>query len=349
MAVYYVDMAVGGDGNAGNAEGAGNAWQTVDKAMNTVGAADKVWVKASANYTELATIDTVGTTTNPIVFEGYTATPGDGGRATITGSAARANCIATTLGDGVDVFYVFKNFRLTNSTGVAFNAKLDHLTFKNCKFDTAGAAGVWTQLSLFEDCDFESNGGDGVIVFAGGAIFVGCTFYSNVVSGIICEHSLIVLNCTFFSNGSHTMKVGKTDALCAIINCTIDGDSKDSITGFRLNNVGIVLAVVNTVAYDCGTGMSNDGGNMGERVVSRNNCVNANTADYNNMETFTGEVVAAPNFVNEAAGANYTPATGSPLIGAGFDVGSNMDIGAIQVAAGGGGGLLMPNKRAGKQ
>jgi hypothetical protein len=36
MTTYYVDTAVGNDGNAGTSEGAGNAWATIDKAMNTV-------------------------------------------------------------------------------------------------------------------------------------------------------------------------------------------------------------------------------------------------------------------------------------------------------------------------
>lgn len=71
-------MAVGDDANVGTSEGSGNAWKTIDKAMNTVAAGDKVWVKASANYTELVTIDTVGSIAAPIVFEGYTSTTGDG-------------------------------------------------------------------------------------------------------------------------------------------------------------------------------------------------------------------------------------------------------------------------------
>jgi hypothetical protein len=110
MATYYVSAATGSDADSGLTEAL--AWLTVDKAMNTVTAGDKVWVKADGNYAELVTIDTAGTATTPIVFEGYTTTPGDGGRATITGSGARANCMVSSLTAGTHVYYIFKNFRL---------------------------------------------------------------------------------------------------------------------------------------------------------------------------------------------------------------------------------------------
>ena len=82
MATYYVDTAVGDDANAGTSEGAGNAWATIDKAMNTVAAGDKVWVKASGTYDENGNIDTAGSLLSPIEFEGYSSTTGDNGKVT---------------------------------------------------------------------------------------------------------------------------------------------------------------------------------------------------------------------------------------------------------------------------
>ena len=83
MTTYYVDGAVGNDGNAGTSEGAGNAWATIDHAMNTVAAGDKVFVKATGTYSETPVMDTVGASNNPITFEGYTTTPGDNGKVTV--------------------------------------------------------------------------------------------------------------------------------------------------------------------------------------------------------------------------------------------------------------------------
>ena len=90
-------------------------------------------------------------------------------------------------------------------------------------------------------------------------------------------------------------------------------------------------------------------------LISRNNLVNSNTSDYVNTSTFTGEQTGAPQFTGEGSQV-YTLASGSPAKGAGFDESqlegdsSGMDIGARQrIEPGGGGGLLMPNKRGGKQ
>lgn len=313
-------MAVGDDANLGTSEGAGNAWKTVDKAMNEVAADDKVWVKASANYTELATIDTAGGKNTPIIFEGYTSSTGDGGRVTVTGGGVRANCIADSLGAGTDIFYIFKNFRFTDATGAGIDTDCDFITFKNCKFDTNGAQGLDCRLVQCEDCEFESNTTSGVEVVAEGGVFVGCTFYSNGTNGIQCVGHLAALFCIFFSNALFNIINTTVDAIITVVNCTIDGDAKNSNTGVYVADQSIVT-VVNTVAYDCAVGMGG-GGDTGERVISRNNCVNSNTADYDGFNTFSGEVTDAPNFVNEVGGADYTPDTDSPLIDTGFDAGN---------------------------
>lgn len=321
MATYYISTS-GSDAAAGTSEGA--AWLTVDKGMNTVAAGDKVWVKADGNYAELVTIDTVGTSTTPIVFEGYTTTPGDGGRATITGSGARANCVANSTVAGTDLFYVFKNFRFTAATQINFLTDGDHITFKNCRFDTAGTTtahhGIQCRLAAFENCSFDANAGVGCIIDDGGGVFIGCTFYTNGGNGLTCQNFQSTLfGCTFFSNAGHNAKLGGTDVIATVINCTFDGDAKDSDTGISYNGASNVAVVVNTVLYDCAIGLDSPGGNMGERVISRNNLVNANTTAYVNAATFTGEITSAPQFKNEVGGADYTPAVGSPLINAGLN------------------------------
>jgi len=329
---YYVSAATGNDSDTGLTEAL--AWLTVDKAMNTVAAGDKVWVKADGNYAELATIDTVGTATAPIVFEGYTTAPGDGGRATITGSSSRANCVADGLAAGTDIFYAFKNLRFTAATGVGFLTDCNQITFKNCKFDTNGSSGLQCRLVGCEGCEFSSNT-NGVEDTVGSKVFIGCRFYSNTY-GIVSSNAgfaTVLIGCTFFSNSAVNIYVGGANSLHVIANCTVDGDAKDSNSGLELDNNTGFLTVLNTVLYDCVTGYSSPG-NMGERVISRNNCVNGNTTAYTNATTFTGEVISAPAFVDEVAGADYHPDTGSPLRDAGFDGGASMDIGAVQSVAG---------------
>ena len=48
---YYIDAAVGSDSNTGLAEGAGNAFLTIDKYYSVVAAGEIGYVKASASYT----------------------------------------------------------------------------------------------------------------------------------------------------------------------------------------------------------------------------------------------------------------------------------------------------------
>jgi hypothetical protein len=134
-----------------------------------------------------------------------------------------------------------------------------------------------------------------------------------------------------------------------MINCTIDGDGEDT-------NIGItkgvsfrgMVAIINCTVYDCATG---DDASHDERDLLLNNLYNSNTTNHSQSGsdqegTFQ---TGAPSFVDEAAGADYTLNANSPAVGAGHDEDDNMDIGSHQLAAVGGGGLLMANKRAGKQ
>lgn len=316
MATYYISTS-GSNAAAGTSEG--TSWLTIDKGMNTVVAGDKVWVKAGT-YAELVTIDTVGTNVAPIVFEGYTTTTGDGGQATITGSSARVNCLADSTAATTNLFYVFKNIRFTAATNDNVKTDGNHLTFKKCKFDAA--PGGWSSLDartvICEGCEFLSNSTYAVSLQIGLGIFIGCRFYNNGFGIEATGLQLIVIGCTFFSNGGTNIKGGGTNLPIVVLNCTIDGDAKDSSIGVFAFGAGCIPLIVNNALYDCGVGYESTG-NVGERAVSRNNLINANTTAYVNAATFTGEVTTAPQFTNEVGGADYTPAAGSPLINAGFN------------------------------
>lgn len=343
MSVYYVDTAVGNDGNAGTSEGSGNAWATIDHAMNTVAAGDKVWVKASGNYNELATIDTAGTQTSPIVFEGYTSTTGDGGVATISGQSSRANCIVDNIAANTNIFYCFKNFLCTLATGDGVNTDCLSITWKNCSFSGNGTtSGDGYQGSgQFENCKFDDNSARGYNGDRSNTVLIGCRAYRNGTDGFAQTiGALIAFACEAFSNGSVGFLGGQgNNQPCILINCTVDGDAKDTTDGLKVNTAfRQINAVVNCVFYDCTVGVT--GANQDEVVISRNNLVNSNTTAYSGFSTFTGEVTSAPAFNNEGAN-DYTPGSGSPLIAAGYDGATlegftpYMDIGAIQSAGAG--------------
>lgn len=350
MATYWVEAGHGGTDSGTEA----NPWLTIDQAMAGLGDGDKVWVKATASYTEIVAIDShQATWGTPVVFEGYTSATGDGGQITLDGGGVRANGIVETALTG-NTNYVFKNFIITNHTGVGVNLfDVDRFTWKNCDFTSNGGAGVIVGLlHAFENCKFNSNGGDGVSC-QGGGIFIGCEFMSNTLEAIDASGAVSAIFCTFFSNGSSAFSAGAAnDVVSLMINCTVDGDGKDTLNGFiQSSSFSHFGAVVNSIFYDCTTGIrfSNE-----EQFISRNNLVNNNTADYAaGAGTYTGEVTSAPQFEDEAGG-DYSLGVGSPARNAGFDGylqnGSDqlVDIGAVESTAVGG-GLLTPNKRGGKQ
>ena len=343
--------------NLNQAWAIGGAWATVQKAMSTVRAADTdyVWVKASANYTETVDVALAMGAGTPATFEGYTSSPGDGGVFTIDGAAARANGLTDSITSAA--YYVFKNMRVTDHTSHGCSLSMDACVWKNCQFDTNGADGIVADdFHMFEECDFSDNITDGADCDVS-CVFVGCKAFRNGGKGIEARTGLMAF-CTAFSNGGPGLVfTGAGLAFHVFINCTIDGDSKDTTTGFGAGVSFYGLSVVvNCIAYDCVTGIDAPGG-RGEMLISRNNLVNSNTANYaGGGATFTGEQTGAPAFTNEAT-QDYTLASGSPAKGAGFDESqvegdsSGMDIGARQriESGGGGGGLLMPNKRGNKQ
>lgn len=346
MATYYVDGAVGNDANAGTSEGAGNAWATIDKAMNTVAAGDKVWVKASATYSEMATMDTAGAAGSPITFEGYTSTVGDNGRVTVDGTG-RNNGFVSALG-GVSAYYVFRNFIVQNCdvTGFAMGTATDYVTFINCRANNNGGWGFQIDNSgLWMLCDVYSNTSGGIDGDSSCHAYA-CRSHSNSGVGIFFNAgSPVIWNCLVYNNAANDgIKAGANAAI--IIACTLDGENTGD-EGVLFGASGSRYVIINNIIYDWATGLS-AGTDIGEEAVVFNNLFNSNTADVSNLTTGDNVVTSAPGFTDEGSD-DYTLASGSAAKAAGADAAlaslgtSYTDIGALQreEPAGGGGGLLV--------
>lgn len=320
MATYFVDKAVGADVNAGTSEGAGNAWETIDKAMNTVAAGDKVWIKASADYLTLSTIDTAGTATAPIVYEGYTTTTGDGGKCTIDGTD---NTLTSGIVNGLGstgLFCLFKNILVRDMTGVGFDMGAGDATmFKNCEAticDDFGFSG--DNNIMFEECSSHGNTSGGGFRADLDAFFVGCRSYDNTGIGFDFKTGAAPF-CLAHGNSNQQFRCNSS-GYGWFINCTADGENAGTTVGFAWSNVSILQQhAVNCIAHDCTTGFSS-ARNQLEFTISRNNLINSNDTDYSAYDTHTGEVAAVPGFTDEAS-ADYTLASGSAAKAAGFDGG----------------------------
>jgi hypothetical protein len=316
MTTYYVDTAVGNDGNAGTSEGAGNAWATIDHAMNTVAAGDKVWVKASGNYNETATLDTAGSAATPIVFEGYTSTTGDNGKATIDGQSTRSNCITTILGA---TYYVFKNFVFTNATSIGASlGTADICTFVNCDFTNNGGAGIQIDNNItFINCESNSNSGRGFDPDTCNA-YVGCIAHSNTTTGIVATAiTSVVYKCVVYNNSTGN---GIDTTSGSIIGCTLDGENS-AATGIRMTSETDSV-ICDNIIYDWATAV--DSGTWDSVQGFRGyNLLNSNTTDYDSTGQETlgiGDVTGAPSFTDEA-NDDYTLGGSSPAIDAGVQPG----------------------------
>ena len=322
----------------------GGAYATIQKAMGVALSLDKTWIKASATYNESPDLKTAGGDDIPIVYEGYTSSTGDGGQITVTGT------LTDTVGGRVN--NVFKNWIIDGGSSrtncVSFGSSNN--TFRNCIFKDATAVGVvCTTSQIFLDCHFLDQGSDGCTCGAGTA-FINCKVYRNAAKGLTSSGSIICYNCVFFSNGDEAINTAPTTAqISAVFNCTIDGDGDDTLVGIKKGSATRgPIVIINNIVYDCTTGIEEY---SGDRSVILNTLVNANGTTYaGNAASQGGEVTDPPDFVNEVSGVDYSLNEASPAVGAANDFSSdNGDLGALQLAASAGGGLLMANKRGGKQ
>ena len=167
----------------------------------------------------------------------------------------------------------------------------------------------------------------GILADIGGK-FYNCQAFSNGDEGFIGNSSAVFLNCLAYFNGGYQIKdtvIGST----VIANCTVDGGN--IAEGIYL--AGDVEAVVNTIIYNCTTGIIGSVSYSDSTIISRNNLFFSNTADRTNWPSDVNDVTADPLFTAE--GSDYTLQDGSPALAAGTDAGdlgagSGIDIGALQ-------------------
>jgi hypothetical protein len=314
MTTYYVDGAVGSDANAGTSEGAGNAWATIQKALDTVAAGDVVNIKASATYSESLNIVTAGGTTNEIVLEGYTATVGDDGRATISGGTN--NLTSTPTGS---IGYVFKNLRFTAATSHAISmGTKDYMTFLNCSIDNSGGRGaIVDQGCYFISCDVFNNATDGLYLNNYSCVAVGCKIYGNG-NKAIDGNDTDAVNCLIFNNGATFDAVLATNCY----HCTIDGDGT---TGNAITTqISSAQRVVNCILHDCDYGVSKSSASYYNGHCIVGNLVTSMTGKYENCPGSAigygdSDETTTPGFVDEA-GDDYTLTEDSAARGAGLGV-----------------------------
>ena len=309
MTDYYVDSAASGTGD-GLSEV--NAFTTIDAGMNIIATAGTgphtVYVKASGTYSETPVIDTVGTTTAPITFEGYTTSTGDNGKVTVSGTT---NCLTSTLGAA---FYIFKNFIFTGSSSDCVSmGNTDKIAWINCEFNNSGGDGVFCDNDhIFLNCVAHGNAAFGIDADIDNK-FIGCVFYSNTFADVVSSGAACyAYKCVCY--GAATGDALRLDSFANVIACTLDGEGTGNraIGGGSAANAG----VIDNILYDWTTAVDMSATPDWEFVACYN-LLNSNTTDYETVKGMMGygDVTSAPAFTDEA-GDDYRPSSSSPAVDA---------------------------------
>lgn len=242
MTDYYVDGAVGNDGNLGTSEGAGNAWATINKACQTMVAGDRTFVKASVVYDESAVFANVGTgrtAATMIQLIGYNTTPGDNGFVQMQ-STAGTHCLQDPV--STNSYYRIHNFDFFGALtrNVELNSTIE---FQNCAFrNSPNEGGLVGSGCQFFACLFQNNAQEGMSA-SNDATYVGCTFSgTNYIDPWVKNNSNPrFYRCLFknnaYSGGSNIYAAAQLEIM---IGCTIDGRAGPG--GREMNDVTISVS-----------------------------------------------------------------------------------------------------------
>jgi hypothetical protein len=312
MTVYYVQPTAQGTEDGLSEANAKSPAQAMDIA--TTG--NKFWWKDTGDYTVedgandcIIHLTNAGAEAAPNVHEGYSSTIGDGGIVTI--DAADTHSYALLDAIGANSYTVFKGFEFKRGTSNgAHMGTSDAMTFKNCRFTANGANGIAgdNQLQLL-NCSLDNNSDSGAEIDSDSYMF-GVVAYTNTNYGIEVNNGALTFVLAYNNGNTDQIRFNSSLPNCSVLNCTIDGENQAAATGVNQVDAGGPVHVVNTIIYDCNTGIL-AGADPGERCIFAHNLFNSNTDDVSGvtgMEPDTdglhaggrGDQTAAAGFTDEA-------------------------------------------------
>jgi hypothetical protein len=315
---YYV--ATDGDDNDDGSQG--SPWATITKAATTVSAGDRVYIKKGNYGDENITVSSSGTATNPIIFEGYNATPGDfpvsANRPTL--DAVDGTGVAFTI-NTKDYIYI-KYFNINNYNKAVSVTDSEEVVLQHlyCE-DTGVDEGSWASTIYFDgsnDC-----------------VATDC-FFNGVEEGVFFTFEdstdCSVNNC-LLKNGGDGSEEGHVHGMLefsngsnnnTIINCVFH-NAAGALYGFIGTNSTNYMR--NCIILTVTSETQNGGGSSGTFTMTYS-CFNDGFA----MPAGTGNISTAPDFY-DTANNNYhlnsecgcfnnsdvleVSATSSPCLGAG--------------------------------
>ena len=327
---YYVDVTTGDDGDSGLTEAL--AFATLSFAAGTVAAGELVYVKGSASYVVedasndcVLYIDTAGGNTTGIKWEGYTTTPGDGGLFTIDAST---NTLAYGIRFNVfgNAYNMVKNCRVTGASSAGYYSSADDRgCLWNCRADNCGSNGMTLQGNwLLVSPQSDNNTGHGISVGFYGQI-VNPVAHTNTANGITASDVSVIINPLVYNNGATGDGIDISGSSQVIYGGSIDCDNNAGANGLYSGSARSLVAVINTILFDCGVGVSFGAANNNS-IAAQNNLFYSNATDRTNFPAGDNDVAGSSDPFTASATRDYTLKSGSEAIDAGVDASDTLDI-----------------------
>ena len=346
MAIYYVDPAAGSDAAAGTAFG--TAWATTQKALDTVAAGDEVRLCKSATETISAAIDldtTTGTVGNVITLISYAAdgtVPSDG--YTISTSAS-ISAVLNHAPSGFEYYrWIGVTFDANDSANFCYlNTVADGSGFtfflrcvlKDAIYDCFSIRGnVWH----LHGCEFTGAGRHGISHQAanrGSTSLIDCKLHHNTSYGWDCNVGASATRCLIYRNGGYGIAAGSNATNSSWFQNTFYGNASGGLSLYNAANRNQFAVAGNTFVSNGGYGYNQQTTALNAMICMYNHHhENTSGGAYpSNADLGSDVITGDPLFTSTTDGSeDFTPAAGSPLVGAGL---AGQDIGARSAAPGG--------------
>jgi hypothetical protein len=231
--------------------------------------------KNDAEYTVSAAVNQVNS--GPMRFQGYTTTPGDGGRAVLTGNGVASSIVTLTLSGTLIDFCDFI-VRSNGTSGAAATLTMagnqqliSRVTVNKSRghgFSTTGVGITLSECEAFDCGNGNTANGAGFDLSGTQVNAVRCISHDNTNANIAGFHSSCVnsmMNCIADSNGTNGLSLRVGAAQAFVLNCDFYNNGGSGIMMFGTINSTVQSVYIENCnfiknaryGFECETAISN--------------------------------------------------------------------------------------------